>query len=149
MPLISKQGYRKVKLEANTEGITQETLARVKIIARMIAKGKARITCIDYIMKTWGVGEQQANKIYRATLDYLAAEHNEDGAEGIRIKLVNLLEKQIEELAQRNSVDARRAAQSAADLIAKLNSLYTDKKDIKVQGDVSFEFGQPDNVDEV
>ena len=149
MPQISKQGYRKVKLEENTEGITQETLARIKIIAKMIAKGKARITCIDYIMDTWGVGEAQANKYYRATLDYLAIQHNEDGAEGVRQKLITLLEKQVEELTQRDSVDARKAAQSAADLIAKLNALYTDKKEVKVDGDITFEFGTPDNVNEV
>lgn len=149
MPTIKKQGYKKVKLEPDTEGITQETLARIKIIAKMIAKGKSRITCIDYICETWNLSEFQANKYYRATLEYLKTEQTDDGSEAIRTKLITLLEKQIEELNERDGVEARKAAQSAADLIAKLNSLYTDKKELKVEGDVTFEFGTPDTGDEV
>lgn len=146
MPKIDKQGYKKVKLTNDTEGITQETLSRIKIVAKMIAKGKSRMTCIDYIMDTWGVGDAQASKIYAATLDYLKVEYDEAHADKLRAKLVTLLESQIEELQERDSVEARKVAQSAADLIAKLNALYTDKKDIKLQGDVNFEFGGPDDV---
>ena len=149
MPKILKQGYTKVKLDKNTEGITQETLAKLKIIAKMIAKGKSRLTCIDYIQDTWGYSDTHANRLYATTLQYLKVENDEGEADKMRTKLITLLESQIEDLNARDSVEARKAAQSAADLIAKLNSLYTDKKEVKVEGDITFEFGTPEAQDEV
>jgi hypothetical protein len=148
MPSIKNQAYEKVKLSYENNAITQQTLARIKQVAKMIAKGKSRMTCLEFMVDTYGIKESQAEKYYRATLRYLAAQQQDDGSEAIRTKLVTLLEGQIEELNGRDSVEARKAAQSAADLIAKLNALYTEKKDVTLTGDVTFEFGAPDN-DEV
>ena len=147
--MAGKTKYVGITLENKCDGVGQETLAKIKTIAKMISKGKSRLTCLEYIQENFNVGEQQAKKYYWAALDYLKLENDDQEAERLRTKLITLLESQIEDLEQRDSVEARKAAQSAADLIAKLNALYTDKKDIRVSGDVTFEFGTPDNVDEV
>lgn len=145
-----KSKYESVTLEPSRgDNAGPDTLAKIKTVAKMISKGKSRLTCLEYIQENYNVGEMQARKYYWAALDYLRIDNDDQEGERLRTKLIALLESQIEDLEQRDSVEARKAAQSAADLIAKLNALYTDKKDIKVSGDVTFEFGTPDNVDEV
>lgn len=145
-----KSRYESVTLEPSRgDNAGPDTLAKIKAVAKMISKGKSRLTCLEYIQENYNVGENQAKKYYWAALDYLRLENDDQEAERLRTKLITLLENQIEELNSKESVEARKAAQSAADLIAKLTALYTDKKEVKVQGDVTFEFGTPDNTDEV
>lgn len=145
-----KSRYDSVTLEPSRgDNAGPDTLAKIKAVAKMISKGKSRLTCLEYIQENYNVGENQAKKYYWAALDYLKLDNDDQEAERLRTKLITLLESQIEELNSKESVEARKAAQSAADLIAKLTALYTDKKEVKVQGDVTFEFGTPDNTDEV
>lgn len=122
----------------NGEWTESELRLRNSVILDLICnKGVSRNETAKIITERWGVVERTATRYIKDALDELVIDY-EDFAEYSRVQHLQRLEGVFEDAISHND---RKSALSALDQIAKVESLYTERKDININSDtISFEF---------
>lgn len=102
-------------LQSKNQVAKADTIVKVKLVAKMITKGKTRETCLDYIMENFGVGEAQAVNYYQSALHFLTP--TEEEKERLIDKNFARLETLYEEAYERHNYKECR------ELIAEINKM--------------------------
>ena len=118
---------------------TPETRVRIIETARKISKGWTRLETVQWVMETYQLSEQSAEKYWNAALSYLAVKATDaEYIAKMRERTVATLERIIQ-----TEIDEHRykEANTSMELMSKLLGYNTTKAEVKVEGDIHFDFG--------
>ena len=118
---------------------TPETRVRIIETARKISKGWTRLETVQWVMETYQLSEQSAEKYWNAALSYLAVKATDaEYIAKMRERTVATLERLIQ-----TEIDEHRykEANTSMELMSKLLGYNTTKAEVKVEGDIHFDFG--------
>ena len=118
---------------------TPETRVRIIETARKISKGWTRLETVQWVMETYQLSEQSAEKYWNAALSYLAVKATDaEYIAKMRERTVATLERLIQ-----TEIDEHRykEANTSMELMSKLLGYNTTKAEVKVEGDTHFDFG--------
>lgn len=118
---------------------TPETRVRIIETARKISKGWTRLETIQWVMETYELSEQSAEKYWNAALSYLAvkvtdAEYIAKMRERTVATLERLIQSEIEE-------GRYKEANTSMELMSKLLGYNVQKVEAKLEGEIKFDFG--------
>lgn len=116
-----------------------ETKVRIIETARKISKGWTRLETIQWVMETYELSEQSAEKYWNAALSYLAVKATDaEYVAKMRERTVATLERLIQ-----SEIEERRykEANTSMELMSKLLGYNIQKVEAKVEGDIKFNFG--------
>ena len=117
-----------------------ETKVRIIETARKISKGWTRLETIQWVMSTYELSEQSAERYWNAALSYLAVKATDaEYIAKMRERTVATLERLIQ-----TEIDERRykEANTSMELMSKLLGYNIQKVEAKVEGDIKFEFNE-------
>lgn len=97
-----------------------QTVAKLMYIVKLIAQGKSKIHCVDYITKEYGVSESTAIKYYDAAVTFLIPEDGSVQKE----KSIAILQTRYEQLYEKAYGEGQyKTARDILDSLAKLQGL--------------------------
>lgn len=116
-----------------------ETKVRIIETARKISKGWTRLETIEWIKETYELSEQSASNYWNAALSYLAVKASDsEYIEEMRKKTIATLDR----LVQTEIEEGRyKEANTSMELMSKLMGYNTSKAEVKVDGEIKFNFG--------
>lgn len=97
-----------------------QTIAKLMYIVKLIAQGKSKINCVDYITNEYGVSESTAIKYYDAAVTFLIPEDGSVQKE----KSIAILQTRYEQLYEKAyEREQYKTARDILDSLAKLQGL--------------------------
>ena len=118
---------------------TPETKVRINEVAKKISKGWTRFETQTWIMETWGLNEDSAQKYWNAALNKLAqGAADSKYVEEMRKKTIATLDRLVQtEISERKYKEAN----ASMELMSKLMGYNVNKVEAKVDGEIKFSFG--------
>lgn len=133
-----------VSLQPDTEHkACLQTKLRINEVAKKISKGWTKFETIEWIKTEFEIGDASAKRYWEAAMAKLAVKaQDSEYVEEMRKKTIATLDRMIQSELQEGKY---KEANQTSDLLSRLLGYNVSKSEVKVQGDISFRFGTPED----
>lgn len=121
----------------NTRWSKPELVLRHSVILNYVRQGLSKKRIFEELVNRWDIAEITAKNYYDAAINYLGEINTGEDIGKIKQRQQERLMKVVEDGLKNNRYHT---ALQALDQLNKINGLYTENKNVSVDGQIKFEF---------